>query len=479
MKSNQSLKGVNLMYNHENQYRCTIIRGKSQKEMDDLLPAYSKIIDEICPCCKDDFALLFNEKLKEYVPNGIKKTLDNHRTEIAGKLFGMYYLSEDGFVYVSERTNKFLADEDQPAFFKDMCFKMQFPNGMDKSNKIIEKIDAGISINQYPFLLKVLMLARDNDIALTKDDIAYYILNSLDVLTRRATSLEVIEQIKHDKSNDIVRKVIAYGKAASYTMQHINEQINYLELANLLIVDDKTVNLNMNEITAINIFIEYFNSNPEFDFDKYDLSLSEHRKQMKFDWDFYFSKLSSHASKFATSFNALCISEAVKPSEAKERINTTAIGDEGEEYVLAFEKERVRAFDPRLVGKVIHLGKTKGLGYDIQSVVAEDGDFAEFVKYIEVKATKRVTEPDITDNSWFDTINITRNEWVAACQHKESYWIFRVYFVRDNVIMYVLRNLYQKQEDGILKVVPMTYRVDFNNLAVDPVFTEVKETDNV
>ena len=28
------------MYDPHRQYRCTIIRGKSQKEMDDLLPAY-------------------------------------------------------------------------------------------------------------------------------------------------------------------------------------------------------------------------------------------------------------------------------------------------------------------------------------------------------------------------------------------------------------------------------------------------------
>ena len=38
------------MYDHKKQYRCTIIRGKSKKEMDDLLPAYALVIDEICPC---------------------------------------------------------------------------------------------------------------------------------------------------------------------------------------------------------------------------------------------------------------------------------------------------------------------------------------------------------------------------------------------------------------------------------------------
>ena len=60
------------MYKHENQYRCTIIRGKSQKEMDDLLPAYAKIIDEICPCVENEFINLFNCKLQDYVVDGKK-----------------------------------------------------------------------------------------------------------------------------------------------------------------------------------------------------------------------------------------------------------------------------------------------------------------------------------------------------------------------------------------------------------------------
>lgn len=107
------------MYNRLNQYRCIIIRGKSQKEIDDLLPAYAKVIDDITPCEVEAFSQKFNELLAPYLSadKRIKKTLDNHRTEIAGKLFGMYYVEENGYVYASERTRKFLKDNDQPAFF--------------------------------------------------------------------------------------------------------------------------------------------------------------------------------------------------------------------------------------------------------------------------------------------------------------------------------------------------------------------------
>lgn len=81
------------MYDNTKQYRCTIVRGKSKNEIDNLLPAYAKVINEICPCAKDDFPLLFNKNFeifleKKEISNEVnkKKTLDNHRTEIAGKL---------------------------------------------------------------------------------------------------------------------------------------------------------------------------------------------------------------------------------------------------------------------------------------------------------------------------------------------------------------------------------------------------------
>ena len=82
------------MYDHSKQYRCTIIRGKSQKEMDDFLPAYAKVIDEICPCDASDFETLFNNAFMRYLPESerIKKTLDNHRTEISGKQGLLYRL---------------------------------------------------------------------------------------------------------------------------------------------------------------------------------------------------------------------------------------------------------------------------------------------------------------------------------------------------------------------------------------------------
>lgn len=469
------------MYNRLNQFRCIIIRGKSQKEIDDLLPAYAKVIDDITPCEADTFAQRFNDLLAPYLSadKRVKKTLDNHRTEIAGKLFGMYYEEDNGYIYPSDRTRKFLKDNDQPAFFKDLCYKMQFPNGMQKPQTFQPLLDNKISIRPNSFVLRVLQLAAANKIVLTKKEIGYYILNSLDVLQGIAVPEEVFEAIEEDRKSGIERKIEVEGKASSYNYQHINEQINYLELANLIYTNNSgEVWLNQNETEAIQIFTSDWNKQPEFDVYACDLISVEGRKKFELDWTKYFGRLSDKSGDFDTTIDALGVTEEIPKKKAEKKGQTTVeIGDEGEAFVFEYEKKRVYNFNPRLVNRVLSLGKTKGLGYDIQSVVAEKGDTSDFTKYIEVKTTKRVTEPNLHDAQWMDTLNITRNEWIAAQQHGEFYCIYRVYFVRGHILMYIINNIHQKQMDNKIDIVPLTYRIDFGNEAVDQVVIEEMKID--
>ena len=64
-------------------------------------------------------------------------------------------------VYESERTQKYLEDNDQPAFFKDICFKMQFPNGMQKvSTTVAKRVEDEISVRPNAFVLKLLQRKR-------------------------------------------------------------------------------------------------------------------------------------------------------------------------------------------------------------------------------------------------------------------------------------------------------------------------------
>ena len=474
------------MYSHEKQYKCTIIRARAITEVDDLLPKYATVIDKLCPCTREEFEKEFNAAFREYAlgrsrgtssESSIKKTLDNHRTEVSGALFGMHY-EVDGIVYASERTQKYLEDNDQPAFFKDWLLKMQFPNGMQKSQTYRAEVEDGICCHPYSLLLKVLDYADREGIVLLKQEIGYYILNSEDVLKGNATPNEVFDVIMNDKRSgrEPRRIVIPEGASSSYA-QHVSDQLQYLQLANLIRIDNQEIRINPNERKSILAFEELLDKPLGFDISGYNLSDRESRKEFEEDWAVYYAKLSENSESLATPIAALVpsISEDKDDKEKTDKFNKTELGDEGEAYVFRYEKDRVSKFNPRLVGKVLALGKTKGLGYDIQSVVAEKGEFAEYVKYIEVKSTKRVTAPDSKDDNWTDTVNITRNEWIAAMQHGRFYSIYRIYFVRDAIIVYVIDNPYEKSSNGEIEVVPMTYRIDFSKNAIDKHMEEVSE----
>lgn len=470
------------MYDHRKQLKCAIIRARAISDVDNLLPKYATVIDNLCHCTKAEFEKGFNDAFREYAisrarnksnESAIKKTLDNHRTEVSGSLFGMHY-EVDGIVYSSERNKKFLEDNDQPAFFKDWLLKMQFPNGMQKSQTYLKMVEEKLCCHPYSILLRVLEYARRSDVVLLKQELGYYIFNSEDVLKGNATANEVFDQIMNDKRGAIPPRkiIIPDGESSSYD-QHVGDQLKYLQLANLIYIDGQEVKINPHEMKAINRFIDLIDKPLGFDVYKYDLSNVENRKRFETDWAIYYGQLSKYADDLATSVESLLLPVDEEPKKLKRTNNKIELGDEGEAFVLNFEKDRVSKFNAHLVNKVLGLGKTKGLGYDIQSVIAEPGDFSEFVKYIEVKSTKRVTAPDLKDEVWTDTINITRNEWIAAMQHKEFYSIYRVYFIRGGVVMYIIKNPYQKKMDNIIDVVPLTYRVDFQNNSIDESYKEV------
>lgn len=114
------------------------------------------------------------------------------------------------------------------------------------------------------------------------------------------------------------------------------------------------------------------------------------------------------------------------------------------------------------------LGKQRGIGYDISSVEANENiEDPEFARFIEVKSTKRTTVPSLDDKSWVDTINLTRKEWVAAKQYKTAYNIYRVYFTPKETIVRMINNPFEKNEKGIISVLPTMYRMDFFSKSID------------
>lgn len=454
-----------MSFNPDLQYRCTIIRGKSISRMDDYLPIYAQILDEICPIPAKEFSASFDKKLSHYFKDD-DKTIKNHRTENVDKILGMFF-EKDKIIYASERTRKFLDSNDQPAFFKSMCFKFQQPNGSQKTHTTLkDKIEKGINIKPYHFVLSLLKAAQTKKTILTKNEVAYYVLNALEVLQGKVSVDEVLKAIQKNHEKGIEKKV-EVSKNYAWSYQHINEQIDYLELANLIRKNAIHIWLNIKELSTIDYFIEDLKNPLAIDFSKYNFQKKGISKEIEIEWQTYFGSLSEEEEKiFSTNVYSL---EDILPDDKLIKasdISTIELGDEGEDFVLRYERKTVKEFNSRLVNKVNYHGKQRGLGYDITSIEASrNKDNPEYLRYIEVKATKRVHPPDFTDT--LDTINLTRNEWVAAEQQSIHFYIYRIYFTTKGTFINIINNPVKKNNDGLLYATPTIYRVEFNDKAID------------
>jgi len=454
-------------YNPENQYRCTIIRGKAQNEIEDLLPAYARIITDVCPCDRARFISYFDKAIAEFLPSPTDKTVANHRTEIAGKLFGMWWEDENGVVHSSERTEKLLENRDNPEFFKDIVSKFQFPNGMDSMQSITDRIKNNIRIRPIAYILKLLLEANESRNVLTKNEVAYYVLNNLDVLQGKIPTKVVLEKILERRIKKIFKRVEYPDKGSSYGMQHISELLNIIELANLIRQERDKENVVIHINQREQRVIQYLASNgevaPEFNVYSYNLNSIDGRKKMFNDWDKFYAQSDGGANIFTTSAESLIARTGIVSGEVSPMgLDAALIGEEGENLVFKREKDRVKIFNERLVNRVIYFGKQKGLGYDISSIHAVQGPRAEHAIYIEVKSTKRVTRPQALIRDQFD---LTRNEWVAADQHRQNYFIYRVYMTNEGVFVFIINNPVQLREEGVIFAEPLKYHLEFDEKA--------------
>ena len=461
-------------YNPENQYRCTIIRGKSQSDMEDLLPCYANMVNLICPCTKEEFdqranqiiaKALFQTSAFDELGDNNKKTIRNHITEIAGTLLGLYNIEYDEatsqrLVYESEACRMLREKMDSTLFFKNLCLNFQFPNGEKKIDKLYEDFSHSIQLKPFCFLVAMLKEAERHKTRLLKQEIGFYALNNLDVLQGRVSAKEVVQRIMDDRCNKVKRTPLS----GSHDWQHIKEQFNLLELTNMIEVDANHIWLNSSAKQAIDLFIhkekEFLLPPHKIDYKNQDclrIFTSEWRRSK----GLFASELQKIKEEVSDSKSFVLVN---KGSAIK---STVDLGDEGEALVFQLEQERIRLYKPRLVNKVLLLGRTKGLGYDICSLEGDESpNSPEFARYIEVKATRRVTEPKF-DKNWSDSLNLTSKEWIAAQQYGKYYNIYRVYFTKYKTIVIRIQNPYQLAEADKIEVYPTIYQMNFGQSVIE------------
>jgi hypothetical protein len=113
------------------------------------------------------------------------------------------------------------------------------------------------------------------------------VLNALEVLQGKVSVVEVLNTIQTNRAKGIDNKV-AITKNYAWDYQHINEQFDYLKLANLAREEENSIWLNSKEKTAIDYFIENLNTPLAIDYSEYDLSESNIGKKIELEWQEYF-----------------------------------------------------------------------------------------------------------------------------------------------------------------------------------------------
>ena len=146
--------------------------------------------------------------------------------------------------------------------------------------------------------------------------------------------------------------------------------------------------------------------------------------------------------------------------------STKEIGDQGESIVVDFEKKRLIELgisDPN----VKWVASQKGLGYDVESVGLVESGVQIPSRFIEVKATTRITKPDSQSLKFMFSFNLTRNEWHAAETYLDEFYIYVVSLSRLNRTIYMFKNPYKKYHEGKLSLSAPTYNVKISTEHID------------
>lgn len=455
-------------------YRCAfIVRGRAQSMLDDLLPAFALAVEASTPLPREEFILKMRKQIQSLVPGGVdKKTADNYRTETIGQILGMYYYDENNIAQISPRTVRYLKTQDQVQFFKNICCLLQAPSGMSKETK--EFVKMGVKIWPISYLIMTLRVAKDRYgyPFLTKKELNFFVLSNLSALRGKTSPEKTVEQIANYRR----RREPVPIDGGSNASQHSNEVINLAKYANLVSISGETVALNQSEADDADKIMAYQVDQHWFDVEYYDLESANGWQTLNDGWRKHYAQLPFPNDDDAfSSKGARWVPEPIEiPAECKDgqaepqtkpatsmdisnegkfshlgptyddpiEITANEIGEAGENYVYVQEQKRVKATHVSEVNRVKRVGMIKGIGYDVHSVLAKRAKSQEEAGnaiFIEVKSEFRSSPPKDTF-----VVSLTANEFKAARQFKDTFYVFKVFLVgpaeNQQVMVFSLRN---------------------------------------
>jgi len=447
-------------------YRLVFPRGRFIKQLEDDLTIFIQLIERLSGLEKEVFKATFDKNYAKF-SSSADKTIANHRTEMI-TLFGLTRYEGD-LVFLSNSAQVLLETQDFPLFFKSLTNNFQFPNLINKWTTAVSQAELRINFKPAQFILRLLKLAEDkysgHIFYVSGQEISNLVFNDIRVAKGERSVDDVLATLISAREAGISLPV------GSNMSQHGREFLHYMTLANLLKLDESERNfcLNHNEKKSIDHIIQD-RSYVSF---KKDLTNSEVIADIKDAWERKFKTISTEeinvfkrtAKTIQLDIPSLQKDDKNKAVLTPHQSSLNETGDEGERYVLKYEKELVGKQRPDKLGLVARVANDTSLGYDIQSLELPD---CNKKKYIEVKSTIRTFPPSEVVLTYFP---MSGNEWETARHYQDSYYIYRVVLLGDEVTTYVVQNPVKKYEEGKIFLDVKEYRVTLKHDAVDSVYS--------
>ena len=435
------------------QRRTGIIRGRGQVEMDTLLPLFANLVEKNTPLPVEKFDSVMISGLETLFPEKSEKTLRNYFTEIIGQLYAMYFV-EDGIAQLSPLALKLIEDGDQPAFFKVLASRLQFPNPSSKKQTYDQEVSDGLGVRPLVLVLETLRKAHDKKDSVSLLEIAYFILNSEEALKGTHTGASIYADITKARS---IKKQIP-TLSGSRALQHIKEGMNLLVVANLVRESVSQYQINpweMETITEIckdgsngQIFRVRNASESHFDFQQL--------------WKKHLTSLVSvPIDIFNTKVEALA--GGIPPKLVSSKIPRQAheIGRKGELLVIELENLHLSDAYPGEGLQALDYTAKRGIGFDILSIFYNDPVKNRLPHQIEVKTTARVTKPDLSKYTTPDGFTLTRSEKQALDTYGDGFSIYRVFIYVGGSIVQILRDPSKLAQRGKFTLTPETWSAQF------------------
>ena len=450
------------------QRRTVIIRGRGQTEMDTLLPIFANLVERNTPLAPADFDAAMIKSISAIFPNQTNKTYRNYLTEIIGQLFSMYYV-ENNQVELAPLSLKLLGDGDQPAFFKVIVSRLQFPNPSAKKHKYDAEVADGLGVKPLVLVLELLRVAHDHKDRVSFDELAFYVLNSLEALSGKHTGATLYADIQRSR----LSKVIIPPFVGSAARQHIKESLNLLALANLIRTDSLEYWINQFELDAIDEICKVSSSGAFF---RVRNSFETHDEYQQ-SWKKHLTDISTAPiGIFTTQVAALGSIAPQRLVAGKPKRRATDIGREGELLVLDLENEAIEVSFPGKGWTAQDYTAKRGIGFDIESIFYSEPSLKGTPHRIEVKSTVRVTKPDLRNSMAPDGFTLTRSEKQAVDTYKETFSIYRVYIYAGGYDIHILRNPAELNQKKIMNFVPDTWSADYLPSAIPAHYQIIEET---